>query len=612
MPYFIDTGVVGCSGWALLKENGDIIGCHTNKQDAIDHMVAISLAEGIRPGGQRADAPAPPSDQLTGSETNPSGSAGGKSGGIVLSAATVTALENKTADHNKLMTERDRPSWTRVTVGALKAVYRRGAGAYSSSHRPGIGRAQWAMARVNAFLFLARTGAPENSKYIGDNDLLNKSHPKYSESTNSVRALPENYRPALSPDVPEGRACGNCYFYDESNVQGDKAWCERWDDYVDGAYYCNAWQPDENTGDGEETYVMPEARAIDVPQFLQDNARRGLDWLNEGFAGDGVTDKTISEARQMSRGIISEDKAARMGPWFARHMSDLTGTDRNTNPPTAGMVAHALWGGWPVQESRRAMDWAETQVMNVEENGRHMTNKIETRRVTINDFDIRESGDGMSFAGYAAVFDSPSEPLPFLETIRAGAFAKSLKSRNNVMMLWSHDTSQPLASTRSKTMRLYEDTRGLMVEADLPQTSLGRDVSELLRARVVDSMSFGFSVPRNGDIWSADGMTRELVEVRLHEVSVVAFPAYAKTSASVRSLDVLADRIGADASVLSSALDALESGDTLTRDQATLLASVVDTLSPDADPVQELVTDFDVKVKLAVLKDMIDLTYKSL
>jgi HK97 family phage prohead protease len=293
-------------------------------------------------------------------------------------------------------------------------------------------------------------------------------------------------------------------------------------------------------------------------------------------------------------------------------MSDRTGTDRNTNPPPAGMVAHALWGGWPVQESRRAMDWAETQVMNVEENGRHMTNKIETRRVTINDFDIRESGDGMSFAGYAAVFDSPSEPLPFLETIRAGAFAKSLKSRNNVMMLWSHDTSQPLASTRSKTMRLYEDTRGLMVEADLPQTSLGRDVSELLRARVVDSMSFGFSVPRNGDIWSADGMTRELVEVRLHEVSVVAFPAYAKTSASVRSLDVLADRIGADASVLSSALDALESGDTLTRDQATLLASVVDTLSPDADPVQELVTDFDVKVKLAVLKDMIDLTYKSL
>jgi HK97 family phage prohead protease len=218
----------------------------------------------------------------------------------------------------------------------------------------------------------------------------------------------------------------------------------------------------------------------------------------------------------------------------------------------------------------------------------------------------------MSFSGYAAVFDSPSEPLPWSETIRAGAFGKSLKSRNNVMMLWSHDTSQPLASTRSKTMQLSEDSKGLLVNADLPNTSLGRDVAELLRSKVVDSMSFGFSVPRNGDVWSADGNSRELVEVRLHEVSVVAFPAYVKTSASVRSLDILADKTGADTAVLSAALDALESGESLTRDQAALLSSVVDTLTPSDEPVLELSTDSDVKVKLSVLKEMLDLTYKSL
>ena len=127
-------------------------------------------------------APAPKKDQIKGSGENPEGSAQGKTGGIVLNEATNTALQNKVKEHNDKMKERNKPDWTRTTLGALKAVYRRGAGAFSTSHRPGIGRAQWAMARVNAFLFLCRTGAPSNSKYVTDNDLLNTSHPKYSSS----------------------------------------------------------------------------------------------------------------------------------------------------------------------------------------------------------------------------------------------------------------------------------------------------------------------------------------------------------------------------------------------------------------------------------------------
>jgi hypothetical protein len=128
-------------------------------------------------------APAPKKDQIKGSGKNPEGSAQGKTGGIVLNEATTTALENKVKDHNDKMKERDRPEWTRTTLGALKSVYRRGAGAFSTSHRPNVGRAQWAMARVNAFLFLCRTGAPANPKYITDNDLLKPSHPKYSSSS---------------------------------------------------------------------------------------------------------------------------------------------------------------------------------------------------------------------------------------------------------------------------------------------------------------------------------------------------------------------------------------------------------------------------------------------
>jgi len=127
-------------------------------------------------------APAPKKDQIKGSDENLAGSAQGKKGGIVLSEETNIALQNKVKEHNEKMTERGRPVWTKTTLGALKAVYRRGAGAFSTSHRPNIGRAQWAMARVNAFLDLCRTGAPANKAYVTDNDLLHPSHPKFSKS----------------------------------------------------------------------------------------------------------------------------------------------------------------------------------------------------------------------------------------------------------------------------------------------------------------------------------------------------------------------------------------------------------------------------------------------
>lgn len=217
-----------------------------------------------------------------------------------------------------------------------------------------------------------------------------------------------------------------------------------------------------------------------------------------------------------------------------------------------------------------------------------MTEKIETRRLTVNDFELREgpAGDGMSFSGYAAVFNSDSEPLPFIERILPGAFRKSLKSRNNVRMYLNHDSTMLLATTRAKTLRLMEDERGLKVEADLPDTTVGRDLSTLIKRGDVDSMSFGFSVPRGGDKFSDDGMVRELKEVKLYEVSVVTgFPAYAATSASVRSLDKLAQRTAMDVDKLAEAITVLEAGSELSDEQASLLGEAVAKLRKQPEQV---------------------------
>jgi uncharacterized protein len=184
------------------------------------------------------------------------------------------------------------------------------------------------------------------------------------------------------------------------------------------------------------------------------------------------------------------------------------------------------------------------------------------------DFEVRAEGDGMTFTGYASVFNSPSEDLGgFIEYVAPGAFKRSLQSRNEVKLLWNHDSGEPLASLRGGTMQLVEDERGLKVTAKLPNTTRGRDVAELLRTNVISEMSFGFNVIK--DNWSRDGQTRTLESVRLFEVSVVSFGAYKSTEASVRS----APTINPDE--LADALLKLESGEELDTKSAELITEVV-------------------------------------
>jgi HK97 family phage prohead protease len=276
--------------------------------------------------------------------------------------------------------------------------------------------------------------------------------------------------------------------------------------------------------------------------------------------------------------------------------------------PGAGAVAFYLWG-IDALDPQPAIEWfaRKAEAIKAEEGDAMrgatidpMTTAVETRRITVNEFELRDlgEGDGMHFTGYAAVFNSDSEPLPFIERIAPGAFASSLASRNEVKLFVNHDTSRVLASKRAGTLRLSEDAHGLRVEADLPPTTDGKDLAILMRIGTVDSMSFGFSVPSGGDTWSPDGATRELREVRLHEVSIVtAFPAYTATSAGVRSLDNLAAATGADVSQLDAAITKLEAGEMLDDDAAMLIESVVQKLRADTSIGAEVQASLDMKRK---------------
>ena len=275
---------------------------------------------------------------------------------------------------------------------------------------------------------------------------------------------------------------------------------------------------------------------------------------------------------------------------------------------------HTVWGVTLAEPTvRRFLDTADEVILKVEQDneGRakgQALSKMETR-VNAADFEIRETDDGMQFSGYAAVFNSDSEPLPFTERIAPGAFRGSLRNRNDIKLLWNHDAGQPLASTRAGNLRITEDSVGLFVDATLPLTTAGKDASILLRDKIVDSMSFGFTVARGGDEWNAEGTVRTLNRVSLHEVSIVAFPAYTATAGttSVRGLDKAAKRSGVDADALADALLKIENGEDISLDDRQLLTTVIDELAPAAEVV-EPVEDYAGQLeKLALKKKKLEL-----
>ena len=344
-----------------------------------------------------------------------------------------------------------------------------------------------------------------------------------------------------------------------------------------------------------------EVRAVnlDVPQYIRDNAARGLKYLDEGFGGDGLTEGTKREAREMAAGNVSDNKVRKMAPWFARHKVDGQ-APKNSNPsdpeyPGAGLVAWLLWGG-DSNFSDRAQNWAQSKIdaLDAEADSRSkMSKKIERRTFTVQDVEARQTEDGtMRLRGYAAVFNDASVPLPFKETIAPGAFRKTLSETPDVRLLINHE-GLPLARTKNGTLTLSEDERGLFMDAEIADTTEGRDLYKLVERGDVDQMSFAFRVIRQK--WNEDRSVRTLTEVSLADgdVSVVTYPAYPTTTVEARE-------------ALKNAMDAIKEGRALDGESTLVINSILEKVSESYDSLDEGKTMLEVLLGLNTLAPTVE------
>lgn len=138
--------------------------------------------------------------------------------------------------------------------------------------------------------------------------------------------------------------------------------------------------------------------------------------------------------------------------------------------------------------------------------------------------------EGRRVSGTAVVFNQGAKIVgerakPFTEVVRQG----SLNLAPDIRLLWSHDPANVLASAASGTLTLRQDERGLHFDAELPESAVRE--REAIQRGDVCAMSFAFTT--NKDKWTGD--TRELLDINVREISVVAWAAYPNTSANLRS-----------------------------------------------------------------------------
>jgi len=182
-----------------------------------------------------------------------------------------------------------------------------------------------------------------------------------------------------------------------------------------------------------------------------------------------------------------------------------------------------------------------------------MSKAMERRVFTLEGLQIEQRGEGEvpSIRGHAAVFGSDSEDygrdgVQIIERIAHGAFSKTLQEAD-VRALINHNPDLILGRNRAKTLSLAEDEQGLAVEIDPPSTQYARDLVTSMARGDMNQMSFAFSMVKDrwekakDDTTGVTTYTRTLLEVKLYDVSVVTFPAYPTTDASVRSMLALED-----------------------------------------------------------------------
>ena len=171
--------------------------------------------------------------------------------------------------------------------------------------------------------------------------------------------------------------------------------------------------------------------------------------------------------------------------------------------------------------------------------------QIERRYFPIQEMRVSKGDDGeMIIEGYPIVYEKYANLWGFKEIIRKGAAKKALEISDE-LVLWNHDSNQPMAAKKNGTLEAKEDKKGVFIRADVSGTVWGRDGYEAIASEVVNKMSFAFKLSRKGEDWVVEKIDGVEIDVReilqfeeIYDYSPVVYPAYEDTNVIARSKEL--------------------------------------------------------------------------
>jgi HK97 family phage prohead protease len=475
---------------------------------------------------------------------------------------TVTkALENKVKEHNEDVQDLDVDWNPRVTLNTLEQVMERGIGAYKTnpeSVRPNVGSPeQWGYARVNSFLFALEKGRFQGGKH--DTDLLPANHPVKKEMEEKKQVF-----------IVMGASCSGKSTYVRNNAN-EKDLVFDFDtihqaistnpshihidnikryvfDVRDAIYQrlkkdktTNAWIINSSPLKQVRKQLVEEldARIIYIQRSKEECLRvaeqeRPTEWKGyienyferfEGFDDDEeITFVNMEENKEVN---LSEKRHIQKIEETEDSIIVYYGKSEKDVPMEDDMMEET-----PMEENEHVEGHDEEKETIYSRSNPN----AEIRTFNVQDLELRQEGDENVVVGYGSVFNTLSNELGgFREIIAEGAFDGRLN--DDVRFLINHD-GLPLARTTNGTLKLTTDERGLKYEAKVANTSLGRDLIELMRNGTINQSSFAFVV--EDDSWEVrDGVNvRTINKVsRLYDVSAVTYPAYEEASVALRSME---------------------------------------------------------------------------